>query len=95
MSVTHEAGEVKPGLHWKLQNFGDSKIMGYLPRTATNRRWNQPTRKKHVLQLIQLKEVEDMRSALSSGIEMQSLEFWSWLETVCPHCAPFPLFLEL
>ena len=43
-----EAVKLKPGLPWRTQDVRDAKIMGYLPRRAANREWNQPKRKKCV-----------------------------------------------
>lgn len=36
-----EAVNVKPGLHWRTQDFGDARVLGYLLRKTTNRVWNQ------------------------------------------------------
>ena len=40
-----EAVKVKPGLPWRPQDVGDARVMGYLPRKAANREWNQLKRK--------------------------------------------------
>ena len=41
-----QAVKVKPGLPWRPQNVGDARAMGYLPRKAPNKAWNQPRRKE-------------------------------------------------
>ena len=40
--------KVKPGLPWRPQDIGNARAMGYLPRRATNREWNQSKKKKCV-----------------------------------------------
>lgn len=40
--------KVKLGLPWRLQDAGDARVMGYLPRKTANREWNQPKREKRV-----------------------------------------------
>ena len=37
-----EAVKLKPVLPRRTQDVGDARIMGYLPRRAANRMWNQP-----------------------------------------------------
>jgi hypothetical protein len=49
--------------------------MGYLLRKAANRKWNHPRRKKFVAVNKNEKGVRDLKTALTSDIEMQSLEF--------------------
>ena len=49
--------------------------MGYLLRKAVNRKWNQFRRKKFVADNKDEKEVEDLKTALTSHMEMQNLEF--------------------
>ena len=49
--------------------------MGYLLRKAANREWNQPRRKKFVAVNKDEKGVGDLKTALTSAMEMQSLEF--------------------
>ena len=41
-----EAVKVKPGLGWKPQDAGNARVLGYLPRKATDREWNQTKTKK-------------------------------------------------
>ena len=49
--------------------------MGYLPRKAPNREWNQPRRKKVVAVNKDEKGVGGLRTTLPSDMEMQGLEF--------------------
>ena len=49
--------------------------MGYLLRRAANREWNQPRRKKFVAVNNDENGVGDLKVALTSDMEMQSLEF--------------------
>jgi hypothetical protein len=48
---------------------------GYLLRKAANREWNRLRRKKPVAVNKDEKGVGDLKSALTSAMEMQSLEF--------------------
>ena len=50
--------------------------MGYLPRKAANREWNQHRRKNFLAVNKDGKEVGDLKTASTSDIEMKSL--------VCP-----------
>ena len=43
-----EAVKLKPGLPWRTQDVRDARVVGYLPRRAAKREWNQPKRKKCV-----------------------------------------------
>jgi hypothetical protein len=43
-----EQEAVKMKLPWILQDVRDARAMGYLPRKAANREWNQTKRKKFV-----------------------------------------------
>lgn len=47
-----ETVKVKTGLHWKPQGDGDrdTRVIGYLPRIAADRVWNQPEREVHYKQ---------------------------------------------
>ena len=47
--------------------------MGYLLRNAANREWNLPRRKK--FGDLKLKGFGDLKTTLTSDLEMQSLEF--------------------
>jgi hypothetical protein len=38
--------KVKPGFHWQPKDGRDARVVGYLPRRAANRVWNQPKREK-------------------------------------------------
>jgi hypothetical protein len=49
--------------------------MGYLLRKAANREWNQPMRKKFVAVNKNEKGIGDLKTALISDMEIQSLEF--------------------
>ena len=60
-------------LPWRPQDVQDARAMGYLLRQAANREWNQP--KRIVQQATKMKGVEDLKSALTPLMEMQSLEF--------------------
>jgi hypothetical protein len=44
----HKAVKVKPGFTWSLEDFGDARVLVYLPRRAGSREWNQPKREKCV-----------------------------------------------
>jgi hypothetical protein len=50
-------------------------MSGYLLRKASNRDWNQPRRKKFVAVSKDENRVRDLKTALTSVMEMQSLEF--------------------
>jgi len=65
---------VKLKLPWRLQDVRDVRVMGYLPRKAVNREWNQPRRKKFVAVNKDKKGVGDLKTALTSAMEMQSLK---------------------
>lgn len=47
-SSLHEAVKLKAGFPWRTQDIRDARVMGYLPRIASNREWSQVKRKKHV-----------------------------------------------
>ena len=49
--------------------------MGYLLRKAAKREWNQPRRKKFVAVNRDEKGVGDLKTTLTSYMEMQSLDF--------------------
>ena len=51
------------------------RAMGFLLRKAANREWNQPRRKKSVSVNKDEKGVRDLKTALTSDMEMQSLKF--------------------
>ena len=67
-----KAVKLKPGLPWRTQGVRDVRVMGYLPRRAANREWTRP-RERSILKSAKLNGVGDLRSALTSGMEMQSL----------------------
>jgi hypothetical protein len=49
--------------------------MRYLLRKVANREWNQPRRKKFIVVNKDEKGVGDLKTALTSDVGMQSLEF--------------------
>ena len=68
-----EAVNVKTGLPCKLQDVGDARAIGYLPRTAAHREWKKT--KKSILQSTKIKGGGNPKSTLTSAMEIQSLEF--------------------
>ena len=62
-------------LPWRPKDVKDARVERYLLRKATNREWKQPRRKKFVAVNEDEKGVEDLKTALTSDMEMQSLEF--------------------
>jgi len=62
-------------LTWRTQNVKDVITMGYLLRNAAYREWNQPKRKKFVAVNTDEKGAGDLKTALTSDMETQSLEF--------------------
>ena len=62
-------------LPWQFHDVGDAKAVGYLLRKAANREWNQPRRKKFAAVKKDKKGVGDLKTAMISDMEMQSLEF--------------------
>jgi hypothetical protein len=62
-------------LPWRPQDVRDARAMGYLLKKAANREWNQPRRKKFDAVNRGKKGVGDLKTTLTSDIEMQSLEF--------------------
>ena len=69
----YETVEVKHVLPWRPQEVGNGRIMGYLLRKPTDWCRTSP-RERRVLQLTKLKGAGDLRSALTSDLEVQSLE---------------------
>ena len=43
-----EMVRVKPEVPWRHQFLGESRFVGYLPRKAVDREWNQPKKEKYV-----------------------------------------------
>lgn len=70
----YEVVTLTPGLPWRTQDVGDTRAMVYLSRKAANREWNSP-KERSVLQSTKLTGVGDLKSVLTSDMEMQSLEF--------------------
>ena len=62
-------------LPWRLKDVKDARAMGYLLRKAANREWNQPRRKKFVAVNKDEKGVGELKTALTSAMELHSLEF--------------------
>jgi hypothetical protein len=60
-------------LPWRPQDVRDARAMGYLLRKAATRKWNQPRKKKFVAVNKDEKGVGDLKTALTSDMEMQSL----------------------
>jgi len=67
------AGTLK--LPWRPQDVQDARAMGYLLRKAADREWNQPRRKMFVAVNTDEKGAGALKTALTSDMEMQSLEF--------------------
>ena len=61
-------------LTWGPQVVKDARATGSLPRRAANREWNKPRRKNFAVNKDE-KGVEDLKTALPSDMEMQSLDF--------------------
>jgi hypothetical protein len=74
-SQTLEKEPVKLKLTWRAQDVKDASTLHYLLRKAANKEWNQLRRKKFVAVNKDEKGVGDMKTALTSAMEMQSLEF--------------------
>ena len=72
-SLKQEAVTLK--LPWRLKDVKYARAMGYMLRNAANREWNQPRRKNFVAVNEDEKGVGDLKTALTSAMEMQSLEF--------------------
>jgi hypothetical protein len=62
-------------LPWRPQDVRDARTMGYLLRKTANREWKQTRRKKFVAVNKDEKGVGNLKTALISDTEMQSLEF--------------------
>lgn len=58
----------------RSQDFGDTKVLGYLSRRAAKRSGPSP-RERSTLQSTQLREGGDLKRDLTSDMEMQRLEF--------------------
>jgi hypothetical protein len=43
-----EAMKVEPGFSWRPQGVGNTRVVRYPPKGATNREWNHPRREKCV-----------------------------------------------
>jgi hypothetical protein len=74
-SQTRKQEAVTLKLLWGSQDVQDVRAMGYLLRRAVNREWNQNRRMKFVAPNKDEKGVGDLKTALTSDIQMQSFEF--------------------
>ena len=72
---TLEQKAAKFKLTWRSQDSKDARAMGYPLRKAANGEWNQPSRKKFVVVNQDEKGIGDLKTALMSDMDMQSLEF--------------------
>ena len=60
-------------LPWRLQDVPDARAVGYLLRKAANREWNQPRGKKFVAVNKDEKGFGDLKTALTSDLEILCL----------------------
>jgi hypothetical protein len=74
-SQTLEHEDVTLKLPWRRQDVKDARAMAYLLRKAANREWNQSRRNMFVTVNKDEKGAGDLKTALTSDMEMQSLEF--------------------
>ena len=65
---------LKSGLPWRTQDTRGIRAVGFLMRRAANWEWKQSKRKKKEEET-KLKEVGDLRRALTLDMKMKSLEF--------------------
>jgi hypothetical protein len=72
---TLEQKAAKFKLTWRSQDSKDARAMGYPLRKAANGEWNQCRKKKFVEVNKNEKGVGDLKTTLTSDMEMQSLEF--------------------
>ena len=72
-TLEHEAVRLK--VPWRPKNIKDVRAMGYLLKTAANRKKNLPRRKKFIVVNKDEKGVGDLKTALIPDKERQSLEF--------------------
>ena len=69
----HDSVKGKPGLPWRPQDVKDARAMGYLPRRAAKRKWEQPRREKCAV-VNRGGKSRELKSMLTSDVEMQSWE---------------------
>ena len=62
-------------LPWGPQDFRDVRVIGYLLKNVANREWNQPRKRSFFQSTKMKKEIGYLKTALTSGMEMLSLEF--------------------
>lgn len=60
---------MKETINHRPQDVGDSRVIGYLLRKATNREWNQPM-KKYYGAVNKGERIVDQNNVLTSGMEM-------------------------
>lgn len=70
-----EAVGMEPDFTGCPKMLGMLESLGCLPRRAVDREWDQLKRETRVYQSTKLKGVRDLKSALTSDMEMQSSEF--------------------
>ena len=89
---------MKPGLPWRAQDVRDATAMGYLPRGAANREWNQPKRKKcaAVNKAKRIWRAEECFEIRYKHVEFRICPegFWSCFGPVFPQYAPLPCILK-
>jgi hypothetical protein len=66
---------VKLKLTWRPQDVKDARTMRYPPKKAANSEWKQPRKEIFVAVNKDEKGVGDLKAALTSDMNMQSLEF--------------------
>ena len=67
--------KMKDGLHWTPRDVRDAIAVGELPRRAANTVWHQPDREREVLRSTKLERVCNLKSSLTSDVELKDLEF--------------------
>lgn len=66
---------IKSGLCWRTPDVGEASTLGYLPKTAIGRAWNQPIG-EGLSQSRNLEGIGDLKSPLTADMVMQDLEFF-------------------
>ncbi|MDG2614588.1 hypothetical protein P7M57_23855, partial [Vibrio parahaemolyticus] len=62
-------------LPWRAQDAKDAQVVRYLQRRAADREWNQPRAEKFVAVNKDEKGAGDLKTAVTSDMETQGLEF--------------------
>ena len=88
--------KLKPALPWKSQDVGHASARDTCSEKLLMENGTRP-RQRSVLQPTKLNGVRDLKSILTSDMEMQTLEFAQLVFSSCfgpvfPHYAPFPIF---